>query len=148
MGEEDREEIRRIFSGGKLPPILGDEDSVNRLKARFFEQKSHPQVPDSQFLAPPVSRIVQAICSYYRTGESELLKCKRGWFNEPRAVAIHLVRTMRKDSFADIGSAFGLRSYSAVGGVLDSIHKRLVSDRELKERRRRIREEITGQTET
>ncbi|HYA40586.1 MAG TPA: hypothetical protein VEF34_04755, partial [Syntrophobacteraceae bacterium] len=70
-------------------------------------------------------------------------------FNEPRAVAIHLTRIMRKDSFADIGSIFGLKSYSAVGAALESMRKRLASTNELSERCRHIqRALITGQTET
>ena len=48
-----------------------------------------------------------------------------------------------KDSFAAIGSQFGLKSYSAVGGVLDSIRKRLASDQELSERFRQIQKTIT-----
>ncbi len=92
---------------------------------------------------------MQAVCSYYRIGRSELVKCRRGQFNEPRAVAIHLVRNMRKDSFADIGSTFGLKSYSAVGGVLESMRKRLASDLELSERCQRVQRSLTtGQTET
>ena len=149
MGEEDGEEIMRIFSGKKWPPILGVEDSINHFKTRFFEQKTSPQVPDSQSLAPDVTQIVNSVCTYYRVEHSELFKCRRGRFNEPRAVAIHLIRTVRKDSFADIGSAFGLKSYSAVGGVLDSMRKRLASNRKLNERCRSIRRSlITGQKET
>ncbi|HYA42030.1 MAG TPA: transposase [Syntrophobacteraceae bacterium] len=148
IGEEDREEITQIFSGRKWPPILGDEDSISHLKARFFEQKTNPQVPDSRSLAPEVRQIMQAVSSHYRINESELVKCRRGRFNEPRAVAIHLTRIMRKDSFADIGSIFGLKSYSAVGAALESMRKRLPSTKELSERCRHIQRTLaTGQTE-
>ena len=44
--------ITRIFNESKWPPILGDEDSINRLKTRFYEQKIHPEVSDSRSLAP------------------------------------------------------------------------------------------------
>ncbi len=146
---EDREEITRIIGGSKWPAFLGDESSVNRLKARFFKEKIHPQVPDSQALAPEVRQIMEAVCFQYRLSFSELIKCRRGRFNEQRAVAIHIVRMLRKDSFAAIGLAFGLRSYSAVGAVLDSIQKRLASDPELDERCQRIQRSLTtGQTET
>jgi len=96
-----------------------------------------------------VLQIVKAVCSHYRLDESELMKSRRGRFNEPRAVAIYLIRTMRKDGFADIGSAFGLKSYSAAGGVLSSMRKRLSSDLKLGDRCRRIQSLLlTGQTET
>jgi len=52
-------------------------------------------------------------------------------------------------SFADIGSIFGLKSYSAVGAALESMRKRLTSARELSERCRHIQRILTtGQTET
>ena len=92
---------------------------------------------------------MQAVCSHYGIDRSELVKCRRGQFNEPRAVAIHLIRNMRKDSFAVIGSTFGLKSYSAVGGVLESMRRRLASDPEMSERCRRVQTSLTtGQTET
>jgi len=142
MAVEDQEDITRILSRQRWTPLLGDESSLNRLKARFFEDKTHPQVPDSKTLAPEVWQIIQAVCSYYRRDESELAKSRRGWFNEPRAVAIHLVRVIRKDSFADIASAFGLRGYSSVGSVLEIIRKRLATDPNLGMRCRRIMESI------
>ena len=138
MAMEDREEITRIIGGSKWPAFLGDESSVNRLKTRFLKDKTHPQVPDSHALAPEVRQIIEVVCFQYRLSFSELIKCRRGRFNEQRAVAIHIVRMLRKDSFAAIGLAFGLRSYSAVGAVLDSIQKRLASDPEPDERCQRI----------
>ncbi|MGO9373759.1 MAG: helix-turn-helix domain-containing protein [Syntrophobacteraceae bacterium] len=109
MALEDQEDITRVLSGERWPPLLGDESSLNRLKTRFFGDKIHPRVPDSRTLAPEVRQIMQAVCADYGLDESELAQSRRGWFNEPRAVAIHLVRMMRKDSFAGIASAFGLR---------------------------------------
>jgi chromosomal replication initiation ATPase DnaA len=149
MAIEDREDITRILGGKKWPPFLGDETSVNRLKALFFEDKIHPQVPDSRALAPEVGQIMQAVCSYYRLDKPELVKSRKGWFNEPRAVSTRLVRTIRKDSFADIGSAFGLRGYSSVGAVLDLMRKRLATNPELHVRCQRIMKIISiGNTET
>ncbi|MHC1727408.1 MAG: transposase [Syntrophobacteraceae bacterium] len=149
MAMEDREDITRIFSSEIWPPFLGDESSVERLKALFFEDKTHPQVPDSLALAPEIQRIMRAVCSHYRVDESQLLKSRRGRLNEPRAVAIYLTRVLRRDTFADIGSAFGLRGYSSVGSVLDSMRKRLASDPELDVRCRHIMKSMKiGQTET
>lgn len=115
---------------------------------KFVAVHAPPLLPDSRWLAPEVRQIVQAVCSYYQIDEPKLFKSRRGRFNEPRAMAIHLIRKMRNDSYAEIGSAFGLGSYSAVGGVLDSMRKRLALDLELAERCRFIRESLmTGQTD-
>ncbi len=115
------------------------------LEGPFLSGQNSPPVPDSKTLGPEGRQIMQAVCFYYRLGEPELAKSRRGWFNAPRAVAIHLVRLMRKDSFADIASAFGLRGYSSVGNVLEGIKKRLATDPELNMRCRCIMESIVCQ---
>ena len=143
MALEDEEDITRIFSSKKWPAIIGDQDSVSRMKARFFEERVHPQVPDSRAPAPETSQIMQAVCAYYGVDETQLLKSRRGWFNEPRAVAVYLVRTIRRDSFPDIASAFGLRGYSSVGSVLKMIKKQLALDPELNVRCKHIRNTVS-----
>ncbi|MGO9019698.1 MAG: hypothetical protein ACLQVJ_15255 [Syntrophobacteraceae bacterium] len=42
MALEGQEDITRILSGERWPPLLGDESSLNRLKTRFFGDKIHP----------------------------------------------------------------------------------------------------------
>jgi hypothetical protein len=78
MGVEEREEVTRTQDGERWLPVLGDEQSVGKMKALFFENKTHPQVPDSKSLAPEVKDIKQAVCRYYRLEEYELLKSRRG----------------------------------------------------------------------
>jgi hypothetical protein len=148
---EGQENITRILSGVRWPPLLDAESSLNRLKTRFFADKIHPRVSDSRTLAPEVRQITQAVCAYYGLDEPELAKSRRGWFNEPRAVAIHLARMMRKDCFPDITSAFGLRGYrpDAPRGVVEIIKKRLATDPDLGMRCQCIMKAIrTGHTET
>ena len=70
MALEDQEDITRILDGERWPPLLGDKSSLNRLKARFFEDKTHRRAPDSKTLAPEASQIMQADCSYARLDES------------------------------------------------------------------------------
>ena len=144
MGMEDGEGLLRTLDGEKWLPLLGDERSKNRLKVQFFEDKAHSQVPDSRALAPDVDAIVHAVCTHYGLDRSELVRSRRGRFNEARAMAVHLVRLLRKDSFAEIGPIFGLRTYSSVGSVLDSMRKRLASDPELSDRCRSIMKTISN----
>ena len=60
-----------------------------------------------------------------------------------RAVAVYPRRTMRRDSFPDIASAFGLRGYSSVGSVLKMIKKQLALDPELNVRCNHIRNTVS-----
>lgn len=41
MGEIEDESLVRTLTLKKLPSILGDIDFVEKIKNRFFEQKSH-----------------------------------------------------------------------------------------------------------
>jgi hypothetical protein len=83
MGEGDGEEISQVFQKEKLPSILGKEDFVYWVKNRFFERKLHIEVPDKE-------RIQKLVCRTYGITKGELVKSKRGTFNEPRGVAIYL----------------------------------------------------------
>ena len=81
--------------------------------------------------------------------ESELLKSRRGRFNEPRSIAIYLSRVLRKDSLMDIGSEFNLNGYSSVSSVLEGMKKQLQKNRQLHKRYKEIEALVLiGQTET
>lgn len=86
MKEGDSEEIARVFDRKRWPAFLGDEKFAGWLQARFFECKRDVQVPESAELAPEIDRIKREVCSYYRVEPSELLKCRRGSFNEARSM--------------------------------------------------------------
>ena len=149
MKMEDLEEITNVFEQKKWPTFLGDEKFVRWLKGTFFEQKRDPQIPESVALAPDLETIQKEVCSHYHVDESELLKSRRGRFNEPRSMAIYLARMLRKDGLRDISTAFGLSGYSSASSVLESMGKQLLKNRELQNRCEIIKNALMiGQTET
>ena len=119
------------------------------LKGKCFEQKRDPQIPDSVILAPELETIKKAVSSYYQIDESELLKSRRGRFNEPRSMAIYLTRKLRKDSLSDIGAEFRLSGYSSVGSALETMGKLFQKNQGLQKRYETIKNFVmVGQTET
>ncbi len=149
MKIEDSEEISRVFEGTKRPIAFGSEKFVMWLKGKYFAKNHNPQVPESSALAPEIEGIKKAVCSYYKVGESELLKSRRGRFNEPRSMAIYLARMLRKDSLIDIGSEFGLNGYSSVSSVLEGMKKQLQKNRQLQKHYKEIEETVLiSQTES
>ena len=149
MKAEDSEEIAQLFERKKWPVFLGDERFARWLRGKFFERKRNGQVPESAELAPDLDAIKEEVCSYYGVEVSELLKSRRGTFNEPRSMAMYLARILRKDSLMDIGSEFGLSGYSSVSSVLQGIGKQLLKNRRLKERYEVLKKAlIIGQPET
>ncbi len=149
MAGEDSKEIEKLFERKKWPVFLGSEQFAGWLRRRFFEKKQHPQVPESSELGPELKAIKKKVCDYYRVEESELLKSRRGRFNEPRNMAIYLVRRLRKDNLREIGSEFGLSGYSSASSILQELEKQFLKNRRLQKRYEVLRKAlIIGQTET
>ena len=149
MGEDEGEKISQIFQKKKLPSILGKEDFVYWVKDRFFERKVHIEVPDSKLLAPDKERIQELVCRTYGITRGELVKSKRGTFNEPRSVAIYLTRMIRSDGLMDICKDYNLKKYSSASTIVENVKKRLLNDRKLRNRANELGQKlIKSQPET
>jgi REP element-mobilizing transposase RayT len=142
MAEDEREEISLIFQKKKLPSILGKEDFVYWVKNRFFEKKLHIEVPDSRSLAPDKERIQGLVCRTYGTTREELLKSKRGTFNEPRSVAVYLTRMIRRDGLMEICKDYNLKKYSSASSIIENVKKKLSKDRKFRNRVSELGEKI------
>ena len=129
---ETPEEINRIFSQSKFPSMLGSESFINRVKERFFHKKRHDEIPESRKLAPEAEKIKKAICNAYGIEESSLLSSRRGVLNEPRNVAIFLLRRLRGEKLNDIGRQFGISKYSSVSSVIEKMKREISADRRLR----------------
>jgi REP element-mobilizing transposase RayT len=148
MGEADDATLLRILSLKKLPSILGDNQFVDRLKRRFFEQKRHIEVPESKCLAPDMALIKGVICKYYGIEETQLSHTKRAVFNEPRAMGLYLSRHLRGESLKAIGRQFKIGNYSTVSTVIERFKARIRSDRALAQRVDQVRQAIMSQEQT
>ena len=131
-------EINRIFSQSNFPSVLGSESFINRVKERFFQKKRHDEIPESRRLAPEAEKIKKAICKAYGIEESSLLSSRRGILNEPRNVAIFLVRRLRGEKLEEIGRQFGISKYSSVSSAIEKMKREISADRRLKIRVKNI----------
>ena len=59
---------------------------------------------------------------------------RRGVFNEPRNVAIYLMRRVRGDSLNQIATQFQIGTYSSVSSVIERMKALLAKDRKLRVR--------------
>jgi len=149
MGQEDSADVTRFFDRKRLPPVWGGEDFVRWVKSEYYEEKTDRQVPESGCLVPELAEIRRVVCEIYQVEPSELLKSRRGVFNEPRSVAIYLARLLRRDSLLDISRAFSMKGYSSASSAVAGLKRRLADDRGLRQRVERAGRMITkGQTET
>ena len=132
------EEINRIFSKSKFPSMLDSESFINKLKEKFFHKKRHDEIPQSRRLAPDAEKIKKAICKAYGIEGSSLLSSKRGVLNEPRNVAIFLIRRLRGEKLEEIGRQFGITKYSSVSSAIEKMKRDISADRNLRMRVKNI----------
>jgi chromosomal replication initiation ATPase DnaA len=89
-------------------------------------------------LAPDAEKIKKAICKAYGIEKSSLLSSRRGVLNEPRNVAIFLVRHLRGEKLEEIGRQFGISKYSPVSSVIEKMKRDISADRKLRLRVKNI----------
>ena len=113
----------------------------------FFQKENRYGNPASKGLAPDLDRIISEVNRYYEARPAALTAVRRGIENEPRDVAIYLIRTMRSEPLMRIGARFGLNRYSSVSSVVIRVNTKLQKDRKFKERLAHIENIILkGQT--
>ena len=114
--------------------MLGSKDFISWVKDRFFKKKIDKEIPASKGLAPDLDRIIYEVNRYYKARPAALTAVRRGIENEPRDVAIYLIRSMRSDPLMRIGARFGLTQYSSVSSVVMRVKTKLRKDKKFKER--------------
>jgi len=134
VSQETPEEINQILDRKKLPAAIGSNLFVDKIKEMFFSNKTHEEVPESRFLAPDVNRIVEEVCKYYKVTGDDILVSKRGHFNEPRNVAIYLIRCIRNDTLKGVGKAFGIDKNSTVGSVVERVKREMEKNKNISKR--------------
>ena len=124
---EESEDLMHYFSKKNIPSILGSSDFIQLVKSRFMRKGKEKEVPQSSELCPEVMDIKQAICKYYRIEETHLLRSRRGIENEPRDLAMYMLRVIRAERLSNIGVEFNLGNYSSVSSAIDRIRRKMTS---------------------
>jgi putative transposase len=147
MHLEDETKILGVFTREKWPSMLGSEGFIDWIKEQFFPEKAHGEIPQSRELAPEPERIKEAVCDFYQVTENELMVSRRGFFNEPRNIAIYLTRRLRGDSLQEVARQFHISKYSSASSVIERVKTALSSDRKMKERVDKISSSISKSQE-
>ncbi len=130
----DSEELVSVFDKTNLPSMLGGKKFIKWVKDRFFKGKIEKDIPQSKTLTPDRSTIVRAVCDFYDVAEKELVAVRRGIENEPRDVAIYLLRSVCGEPLMRIGGKFGMARYSSVSSAVDRIKKKRLNNNRFIER--------------
>ena len=111
--------------------------------------KGSEEIPQQRDLYIDSDKILFQVCDYYGVNSEDLHKSRRGHFNEPRSVAVYLLRSLRRDSLNEIGRVLQIEKYSTVSSVLERLKSGLGDDRQLQKRIKELRNRIIksqGQT--
>ena len=136
------EEINRIFGRKNLPSALGSKNFLDWVKDSFFSRKRHKEVPESKSLSPDAERIKEEVCRSYGVERVALYRSRRGISNEPRNVAIYLLRTLRGDNLEEIGRDFNINRFSSVSSVVERMRGKISRNRQLRKRVEEIKTAI------
>ncbi len=98
------------------------------------------QTPDAN-----LSRSMRHLNGVYtqRYKETELYVTMRGYFNEPRNVAVYLIRHLRNDTLKQVGEQFGIEKYSTVSSIVERVKYEMKADKVLKKRIQDLADKIS-----
>ncbi len=68
---------------------------------------------------------------------------RRGYFNEPRNVAVYLIIHLRNDTLKQVGEQFGIEKYSSVSSIVERVKYEMKADKVLKKRIQDLADKIT-----
>ena len=81
--------------------------------------------------------------------EEDLLRPKRGTFNEPRSVAIYLTRQLGGENLAEICREYGLKTHSSASSAVERVRGQMIKDQQFKKRVEKISQLLSkSQAET
>ena len=146
VNEPNNEDFSAIYKKRKLPAILGSESFLNLVKNGFFNRKRHIEVPESRMLAPESDNIMDVVCTEYGVSVTDLKTSARGQVNEPRSVAIYLIRHLRSDTLSAICKEFGLKKDSSAGSIVDRVKKQMLKDKQFRKNVEQIEKKLIAKS--
>jgi chromosomal replication initiation ATPase DnaA len=82
------------------------------------------------------------VCENYGVSFNELLTTRRGIFNEPRSIAVYLLRQIRGENLKNIGEMLNIKAYSTVSGIIRRISRVIKYNRKIKKQIGKIQDSI------
>ena len=83
------------------------------------------------------------VCEKYKVSITDLRISIRGQLNEPRNVAMYLMRHLRGDTLSAICKEFGLKKDSSAGSIVDRVRKQLLKHKEFRNKVAGIKKTIS-----
>ena len=134
MKQAESETRKALYGKNILPLLLGTKDFIDDIRRKYYDKAIKREMPQARELVLEKSRIEDAVTIIYELKVDDLLKSRRGNYNEARNVAIYLIRQYTGATLKDIGVRFGMNSYSSVGSVILRTKQEMVKNKKLRQR--------------
>jgi putative transposase len=134
IDNEEPESLMDVYSGDKLPTVLGAKDFIDRIRKKHYHAARCKDIPESISFGPDITEIKNEVSRCYNIGVEDFLKKRRGIYNEARNVAMFLIRKYTGASLEAIGKQFGMTNYSSVSSTIVRIKQRLNTDAKFQDR--------------
>ncbi len=144
---ENDETLQGIMDRKKWPSLLGPQAFIDWVKAAYRDNQGSTETPQIKDLYADVDQILVSVCGYYGVPYDDLFTSKRGSFNEPRSVAIYLMRKLRRDRLGEIGKAFQIAKYSTVSSVIERFKLRMRNDPKIAKRVKKMETLIVNKSQ-
>jgi len=144
---DEDEKLLRTMERKKWPSLLGPQEFIDWVKSSYRDLQGSDEMPQIRELGIDSDGIIRRVCDYYNIKRKDLFKSKRGNFNEPRCVAVYLMRKLRRDRLKEIGKVFGMEKYSSVSSIIERLDSRMRKDLKLKMRVNKMEEQLTKSQE-
>ena len=135
---DEENQLDDVMEHKRWPSLLGPKDFVDWVKATYKEVKDSIEMPQVRELHPETDRIISCVCDYYDVECKKLFISKRGEFNEPRCMAIYLIRRLRRDNLKKIGKVLKLDKYSSISSIIERMKTRIQNNRKIKMRVKKV----------
>jgi len=110
--------------------LLGREEFISSIKARFRGHHPDPAIPDLRKIIPrPSIAFIQEVVSSAFQCQKEVLVCRNRRNNDARKVGIYLARELSGKPLREIGAAFGGIKEAMVCHTEEEIRKRIAEDK-------------------
>jgi len=139
MREGVDKQTQRLYERGNLLSVWGIESFRGRIRKQVRKMKLEDEMPQmKRERKATIKEIEQKVCSSYGVERNALKRKRRGYWNEPRNVAIYISRMVGGIRLGEIGKRWGELHYSSVSGMMYEVKRKMGEDKGLRRRVERI----------
>lgn len=87
-----------------------------------------------RYLAQDIEKIIEEVCKFYNVNKDVVFSSRRGLINQPRNVAIYLIRQLRGGTLKEAGKILGIEKNSTDSSVVERLKLEIKRNKNLNKR--------------